>query len=67
MRNNEPQSKAATVEFERGLDHNDVTEVELTGCQDQGGGRAHCRFCGLGTRRALVPSPAIIMNSSAFC
>ena len=26
-----------------------------------------CRFWGLVPRRALVPSPAVIMNSSAFC
>lgn len=40
MRNNEPQSKTTTVEFERELDNKDITEVELTGCHGQGGGRA---------------------------
>ena len=40
LRNNEPQSKTTTVDFERELDNKDITEVELTGCQGQGGGRA---------------------------
>lgn len=57
MRNNEPQSKTTTVEFERELDNKDITEVDLTGCQGQGGRRAQMAASFEGpSRRALVPS-----------
>lgn len=42
MRNNESQFKAMIVEFDREgeMDNKDIAEVELTGCQGQGEGRA---------------------------
>lgn len=55
------------MEFERGMDNKDIAKVELTGCQGREGEEPDgCQFCSLSTRRAMVSSSAIIMDSSAF-
>lgn len=56
----------ATVKFERGLENKDIKEVKLTGRQGQGEERAQMATSFVDWALEML-SPAIIMNSSAFC
>lgn len=47
------------------MDNKDTAEVKLMGCKGEGEGRA--QMAASFVVWAMVPSPAIIMNCSAFC